>query len=47
MKKLKQQKSTLQTYIAQNKPVKNNMLMDNLDKASAQWLEDLRRGKNK
>ena len=40
-------KKHITTYIAQNKPVKNNMLMDNLDKASAQWLEDLRRGKNK
>lgn len=27
------------------KPVKNNMLMDNLDPAAAQWLENLRRGK--
>ena len=44
---VKATKKHITTYIAQNKPVKNNMLMDNLDKASAQWLEDLRRGKNK
>lgn len=38
-------KKHITSYIAQSRPVKNNMLMDNLDEASAQWLENLRRGK--
>ena len=28
-----------------NKPVKNNMLFDNLDSETAKWLEEIRRGK--
>ena len=33
-------------YIQKKKPVKNNMLVDNLDKNSADFLEKLRRTKN-
>lgn len=36
---------TVSEKIEQIRPVKNNMLMDNLDEASAQWLENLRRKK--
>lgn len=31
--------------IEQRKPIKNNLLMDNLDEEAAQWLENLRRKK--
>lgn len=36
---------TVNEKIQQIKPIKNNMLMDNLDEASVQWLENLRRMK--
>ena len=35
----------VRTHIDKMKPVKNNMLFDNLDEEAARWLEDLRRKK--
>lgn len=38
-------KKEINTYIDRMKPAKNNMLVDNLDKEAANFLEDLRRKK--
>lgn len=35
----------IRTHIDQIKPIKNNMLIDNLDPIAAEWLENLRREK--
>ena len=38
-------KKHIRSHIEQQRPVKNNMLIDNLDPEAAEWLENLRREK--
>lgn len=38
-------KKHVRSHIEQQRPVKNNMLIDNLDAEAAEWLENLRRKK--